>query len=147
MALASQQTDGERVVVYPSEQKYVQTQFGVYEHLMSRFRDHILGPSRNNMLICLGYSFNDEHINEAICDAASSSASNLTVIGFIGSETDLITQQGRLEAIATRCPSQISFYVGNKFFVGDALSSDDSNALLAMDLWKFENTAEMLGGQ
>lgn len=136
-------------MVYPSELKYIETQFGVYETLLKRFRDRMREQKKNNTLICLGYSFNDEHINNAIVDAVCERDCNLTVVAFSGMEKDILSQQHRLEGLATRCQTQMNFFVGshnNGFVLGDALEKDASNEVLARELWKFENVTNLLCG-
>lgn len=134
------------VVVYPSEQKYLQTQFGVYETLIGRFRSRLRAPNVNNCLVTLGYSFNDEHINEAIIDAINATASNLTVIAFVGSDPKAAEQQAQLTAIGARCDNRFNAYVGNSFHVGGALDESESKVLLAAELWKFEGLVDYIAG-
>ena len=134
------------VVVYPSEQKYLQTQFGVYETLIGRFRARLRAPNVNNCLVTLGYSFNDEHINEAIIDAINSKGSNLTVIAFVGPDDKAVEQQTQLTEIETRCDNRFNAYVGKSFCVGRALDKNEENALLAAELWKFENLVDYIAG-
>lgn len=134
------------VVVYPSEQKYLQTQFGVYETLIGRFRSRLRSASVNNCLVTLGYSFNDEHINEAIVDAVVALGSNLTVIAFIGSDANASGQKLRLEALAARCDKRFNAFVGNDFYVGDALDNTAATALLNEGLWKFEALVDYVAG-
>jgi hypothetical protein len=134
------------VVVYPSEQKYLQTQFGVYETLISRFRSRLRATNVNNCLVTLGYSFNDEHVNEAIIDAINAAASNLTVIAFVGPEPKAAEQQARLEAIEARCDNRFNAYVGNSFYVGGALDENESKILLEAGLWKFESLVDYIAG-
>jgi hypothetical protein len=134
------------VVVYPSEQKYLQTQFGVYETLMGRFREKLRAPGVNNRLVTLGYSFNDEHINEAIIDAVKSTDSNLTVIAFVGPDAKIDEQRQRMEDFAARCDQRFNAYVGNAFHVGGALDDADAKALLAEDLWQFEKLVKYIAG-
>jgi SIR2-like domain len=134
------------VVVYPSEQKYLQTQFGIYETLIGRFRNRLRTPDVNNCLIILGYSFNDEHINEAIIDAVGATGSNLTVIAFIGPSTKADEQQAQLKDIAARCDHRFNAYVGKDFYVGEALDETESKTLLEEELWKFENLVDYIAG-
>ena len=96
----------EPVVVYPSEQKYIETKFGIYEELMMMFRDRLRMKKQNNCLVTLGYSFNDTHINEAICDSVVARGSNLTVVAFIGPDDNLAKQTARINRIADRCDSR-----------------------------------------
>lgn len=134
------------VVVYPSEQKYLQTLFGVYETLMGRFRARLRRPSANNCLVTMGYSFNDDHINEALVDAMNSTGNNLTVIAFIGPDPNLVEQKSRLEAIANRCDQRFNAYVGKEFFLGGALDEGDASALLGEELWRFERLVDYVAG-
>lgn len=136
----------ETVVVYPSEQKYLQTQFGVYETLIGRFRSRLRAPNVNNCLVTLGYSFNDEHINEAIIDAINATGSNLTVIAFVGPDPKAVEQQVQLTAIEERCDNRFNAYVGNSFHVGGALDESESKVLLAAELWKFESLVDYIAG-
>ena len=147
---ANEDAADEPVIVYPSEQKYLQTQYGVYETLMNRFRNRLRSPSVNNCLIVLGYSFNDGHINEAICDAITSRGSNLTVIAFIGPDEDRNTQNARLEAFAERCDARFNAFIGSGatgHFVGHALDPDTAKPVLNSELWKFENLVDFVAGE
>ncbi len=136
----------ETVVVYPSEQKYLQTQFGVYETLMGRFRARLRAANANNCLVALGYSFNDEHINEAIIDAINSTGSNLTVIAFVGPDAKTSEQQDQLAEIQSRCDNRFNAFVGNSFYVGNALDEVEAKNLLEAELWKFENLVDYIAG-
>lgn len=147
---ANEDAADEPVVVYPSEQKYLQTQYGVYETLLGRFRNRLRASGVNNCLVVLGYSFNDEHINEAICDAVTSRGSNLTVIAFIGPEENRKRQNARLTAFGERCDSRFNAFVGSNdtgHFVGHALDADASKAVLDAELWKFEKLVDFIAGE
>lgn len=134
------------VVVYPSEQKYLQTQFGVYETLIGRFRSRLRTPNVNNCLVTLGYSFNDEHVNEAIIDAVNATDSNLTVIAFVGPDAKADEQRAQFTAIEGRCDNRFNAYVGSTLCVGRALDESESKALLTAELWKFENLVDYIAG-
>lgn len=136
----------EAVVVYPSEQKYLQTQFGVYETLIGRFRARLRAPNVNNCLVTLGYSFNDEHVNEAIIDAINATGSNLTVIAFVGPDAKAAEQQAQLTKIEARCDNRFNAFVGSSFHVGNALDSTEAKALLDAELWKFESLVDYIAG-
>ena len=147
---ANDDAAGEPVVVYPSEQKYLQTQYGVYETLIGCFRKRLRQTGVNNHLVVLGYSFNDEHINEAICDAVNFPRSNLTVIAFVGPEKDRDKQDQRLKAFSDRCDSRFNVFVGSKDegkFIGHALDVESSLSVLEANLWKFENLVAYIAGR
>lgn len=137
---------GDPVVVYPSEQKYLQTQFGIYEVIIGRFRERLRENRANNFLVTLGYSYNDEHINEAIIDAVIAKNSNLTVIAFVGPDSNIDEQKKRFKAIEERCDNRFNAYVGNMFHVGGALDDASTKTLLREELWKFESLVDYITG-
>ena len=144
---ANEDATNEPIIVYPSEQKYLQTQYGVHETLFSRFRNRLRASSVNNCLIVLGYSFNDEHINDAISDAITSRGSNLTVIAFIGPEENRERQNQRLTIFGKRCDSRFNAFIGSGatgHFVGHALDADMAKLVLNADLWKFEKLVDFI---
>lgn len=146
---ANEDASDEPVVVYPSEQKYLQTQFGVYESLIGRFRDRLRSNSVNNHLVVLGYSFNDEHVNEAIFDAINAPNSNLTVIAFVGPEEDIDAQKQRLQEFSKRCDYRFNVFVGgaeNGFFLGHATDAESAHKVLELELWQFENLVDYIAG-
>ena len=145
----SKDTAEEPVVVYPSEQKHLQTQYGVYETLISKFRERLRASRANNCLVVIGYSYNDEHINEAICDAVVSAGSNLTVISFVGSEQNSEEQKSRFERLEKRCDGRFNVFIGDQdsgSFIGRALDEDVANTVLDAQLWRFENLVGFLTG-
>lgn len=147
---ANEDAADEPVIVYPSEQKYLQTQYGVFEVLMSQFRNRLRASGVNNSLIVFGYSFNDEHINEAISDAVTSRGSNLTVIAFVGPEDNREQQNARLATFGERCDSRFNAFIGSGatgHFVGHALDPGGAAAVLNADLWKFENLVDFIAGE
>ena len=147
---ANKDAADELIVVYPSEQKYLQTQYGVYETLLNRFRNRLRDSGVNNCLIVIGYSFNDEHINEAISDSVTSLGSNLTVIAFIGPEENREQQNARMAAFGERCDSRFNSFIGSGttgHFVGHALDADSAKAVLNAELWKFEKLVDFIAGE
>ena len=146
---ANDDAANEPIVVYPSEQKYLQTQYGIYETLMSRFRDRLRSSNVNNCLVVLGYSFNDDHINEAISDAVTSRGSNLTIISFIGPEDDRDRQNERLESFAARCDSRFNAFIDSGdtgHFVGHAFDEDAAKTVVNAGLWEFEKMVDFIAG-
>lgn len=137
-------------VIYPSEQKYIQTQFGIYEELMGRFRNRLRIDSVNNCLVVLGYSFHDEHINEAIRDAINTRGSNLTVVAFIGPEKNRSQQDERLAKFAKHCDSRFNAFLGDGDsgkFIGNAVDKELAQAILSAKFWQFEKLVEFIAGE
>lgn len=141
--------NGEPVVIYPSEQKSEQIQYGVYEILINEFRDRLRRQSVNNCLIVLGYSFNDNHINKAIFDAMMSQGSNLTVIAFVGQEEkDISRQKERFTKFFERCDSRFNAFIGGPrgCFVGKAFDKESAQIILEAELWQFEKLTTFIAG-
>lgn len=137
----------ERVVVYPAEQKYVQTQYGAYETLLSLFRTRLRETRPNNTLVVLGYSFRDEHINAAIEDSIRSDKANLTVYAFVGPEHEPAAQEDRFRDLASRCNDRFNALVGQHVFIGTGLEQEEWEQVKSMDLWRFENLVRVLVGE
>ena len=134
-----------RLVIYPTEQKYVQTQYGVYETLMTRFRDRLRENRPNNKLVVLGYSFADDHVNLAIEDSLLSQR-NLTVYAFLGVEKNVSKQRQRLQEIADRCNARFNAWIGQTCFIGEGLENEEWESTKGEDLWKFENLVNFITG-
>ena len=147
---ANKDAKDEPVFVYPSEQKYLQTQYGIYENLIGRFRSRLRKTGVNNHLVVLGYSFNDEHINEVICDAINTPQSNLTMIAFVGPEQDREKQNQRLQTLSERCGSYFNVFIGDcdsGHFIGNAMDVELASKVLDAKLWRFENLVDYIAGQ
>jgi hypothetical protein len=142
-------TDNEAVLVYPTEQKYVETRFGVYETLLGRFRERLRAARPNNTLVVLGYSFNDEHINEAIFDAICYRGSNLTLFAFVGpnegasASADQIAQ---FNAVSSRCGARFNIFIGDNFASTSALEDHEARKVLELGLWRFEAVVDFIAG-
>ncbi len=138
--------DARRAVVYPAEQKYLQTQYGIYEMLMRRFRERLRDGDMNSKLVVLGYSFRDEHINVAIEDGIRTVGSNLTVHAFVGPENDVEAQKKRFEAMANRCDNRLNVVIGDNCHVGPAIDEAGWKEIAGKELWKFETLVGLLAG-
>lgn len=137
---------GERQVICPSEQKFFQAQYGIYEELLSRFRDRLREDRPNNKLVVLGYSLSDDHITEAIVDAVLTPGSNLTVYAFLGPAANLDSQIDRFETLVNRCNNRLNIIIGQHKFLGPALERTEWDAIKDKEMWKFENLVSVLVG-
>ena len=75
---------GEPVVIFPSSTKYKATQFDPFAQMISSFRK-TLAHQKDQVLIIMGYGFNDEHINAEIYNGIRNSNGSLSVVIFLGS--------------------------------------------------------------
>lgn len=141
-------TSKQPAVVYPAEQKYVQTQYGVYETLLGLFRERLrlVQDKPNNKLVVLGYSFGDEHINVAIEDSINTPGSNLTVYAFVGADSDTHAQERKFREIAERCDDRFNVLIGNHGFIGKGIEEEDHDDVLKLDTWKFESLVDLVIG-
>lgn len=142
----------EPVVIYPSEQKSQQIQYGIYETLMKKFRDRLRESNVNSHLVILGYSFNDDHINTAIRDAIASKNNNLTVIAFVGPEENIANQKKRLVKIFDPYVSQFNAFIGidpkgEDHFIGKAVDPSDAKIIHEAQFWRFENLTDFMTGE
>lgn len=133
-------------VIYPCEQKYVQSQYGVYEALLGRFRQRLRDPRPNNKLVVLGYSMRDEHIVEAILDGVRAPGSNLTVYVLVGAEPDEASQLGRFQKLVEQGMSRLNVMIGDSKFLGPALEKSDWDDIRSQNCWMFENLVGFLAG-
>ena len=140
-------TDEEyRHVIYPAEQKYVQTQYGVYEVLQKLFRDRLKKDMPNNRLVVLGYSFSDDHITTAIEDGILSPGSNLTVFAFIGGNVSEARKE-ILKSMAEKCDNRFNVFVGQSEYIGTGLNKEECETnMKTIDFSRFENIVDFLAG-
>ncbi len=141
--------NNEPVMVYPSEQKYIETRFGVYETLLSRFRARMRGPRPNNTLVTVGYSYGDDHINEAIFDAICFAGSNLTVFSFIGPVDGLEAKAEQLkvfEDFRKRCGQRLNLFISDEQALTTSVEPTEAKAILGLNLWKFEEITQLIAG-
>jgi hypothetical protein len=74
--------NSENVLIYPQATKYVETQKDPFAFLFSKLREQLNAISEN-LLICAGYSFGDQHINSEIDIALKSPNNKTTFVVFI----------------------------------------------------------------
>lgn len=77
------------LMVYPREAKYEDSYDQPFFEMMARFQRN-LRINNDTLLLCIGYSFNDKHINSAIEEALNQNPSfRLAIIdpGFDGEKT------------------------------------------------------------
>lgn len=96
----------EKMLVYPSIDKYLSSRKAPFVAYMDRFRKYLL--ENEKILFILGYSFNDEHVNEIIINGINNNA-RLSIFAFAYDEE---TYQRGLELF--KVYPNISFYTDKK---------------------------------
>jgi hypothetical protein len=139
-------TEDTRNVIYPAEQKYIQTQYGVYEILLRLFRDRLKKELPNNRLVVLGYSFSDEHINIAIEDGILAPGSNLTVYAFVGGSINQ-TRKDKLKEMSDRCDNRFNVFISTNEYIGSLNPEECLKMIKDCDYSRFENITKLLTGK
>ncbi|WP_260213813.1 SIR2 family protein [Lacticaseibacillus paracasei] len=78
--------EAENVMIYPTPLKDRSTLMVPYSDLFRNFQNHLASP--NAVLITLGYSFGDDHINRVILDNLSIPSFRLIVFGDSSTDND-----------------------------------------------------------
>lgn len=76
--------EAENVMIYPTPLKDRSTLMVPYSDLFRNFQNHLANP--NTVLITLGYSFGDDHINRVILDNLSIPSFRLIIFGDTGND-------------------------------------------------------------
>lgn len=140
--LSLESDPSQQIVIWPAATKYRETQIDPYAELLDRAR-YSLTPIRNDqrVLVVLGYSFGDSHINIEIDRALRSSNGNLTVAAFTPDKSPSgQLQEWHGDPDVSR---QVLIFCNNGFFHGDVEITSATDLLW----WKFENLVRLLEGQ
>lgn len=81
----------EDVLIYPQATKYVETQKDPFAFLFTKFRERLNSPTEN-LAICGGYSFGDQHINSEIDIALKTPGNKTTLVVFINELNEVLTE-------------------------------------------------------
>ena len=132
--------NGEAVVIYPSSMKYKETQYDPYAQMMMSFRK-CLNDFDNNVLVILGYGFNDEHINIEISNGIRNSKGALSVIIFCG--TKELPKTLQIWVNDRQINSQILILGKNGIWKdGNKVLSNNED----IEWYKFEKISDLLSG-
>lgn len=133
---------GKRILIWPASTKYRETQLDPYAQLMARARK-VLNPTQDmqRVLLIVGYSFGDSHINLEIERGLRASQGNLTIIAFVSDDAPT----GQLEKWYrdSEIKEQVLIFANKGFFHADDIRLSDVDLLW----WKFESIAKILKGE
>jgi hypothetical protein len=68
-------SDGDELLIHPSHRKYDESRRMPYFVMIDRLRAFLRGNQKPVALFIIGYSFNDDHLNEAIVESLNANAS------------------------------------------------------------------------
>lgn len=139
--LKRSQKQTSKIMIWPASTKYRETQLDPYANLMHRART-ALNPQGGSqrVLLILGYSFGDSHINLEIERGLRSSNGNLTVIVFTSDENPTGILQSWYQDKAIN--EQVLIFANNGFFHAEYKVVSDKS----IEWWKFENLTQILEG-
>ena len=126
------------VLIYPQATKYVETQKDPFALLFSKFRE-LMNSKSENLLICCGYSFGDQHINSEIEIALKSPINKTTMIIFIKEINEAIQIWLNDKTITER----IFVATCEGVYHGSAVIISD-NARPNLNWWKFSELSKFL---
>ena len=73
---SEREADGDELLIHPSHMKYDESRRMPYFVMIDRLRTFLRHKERPVALIILGYSFSDQHLNEAIVESLKANASS-----------------------------------------------------------------------
>jgi hypothetical protein len=128
----------EDVLIYPQATKYVETQKDPFALLFSKFRNQ-LNMISENLLICAGYSFGDQHINSEIDIALKSPNNKTTLVVFIKELNSTLTDWINNNSLSDRIfiASEKGIYHGSSNVIESTLGSN-------LTWWKFSNLIKFI---
>lgn len=128
----------EDVLIYPQATKYVETQKDPFALLFTKFRERLNSPSEN-LAICAGYSFGDQHINSEIDIALKAPKNKTTLVVFINNLNEVLTDWLKNTTISERIfvATSQGIYHGS-----DTLIYDSTKPML--NWWKFSELIKFI---
>ncbi len=131
----------QHVMIWPAATKYRETQNDPYAQILDLIRRK-LRPEGNQelVLVVMGYSFGDSHINHEITEALHASGKSLTVVAFVsGNGPEGIVSEWRND-MSIR--DQVRVHAKRGFFHGDTVVQTKVD----LPWWRFEVLTRLLGG-
>jgi hypothetical protein len=130
-----------QIMIWPASTKYRETQLDPYADLMCQARK-VLNPKNGTqrVLMVIGYSFGDSHINLEIERGLKASRGNLTVIVFTSEDNPKGILNSWYED--KNINEQVLIFAKKGFFHADQKITCKNDA----EWWKFENLTEILEG-
>ncbi|MGL5488928.1 MAG: SIR2 family protein, partial [Shewanella sp.] len=139
--LKRSQEQSAKIMIWPASTKYRETQLDPYANLMHRARA-VLNPrgGSQRVLLIVGYSFGDAHINLEIDRGLKASQGNLTVIAFTSDAEPSGVLRTWHEDNAIN--EQVLIFSDKGFYHGDHKATSENS----IEWWKFENLTQILEG-
>ncbi len=130
------------VMIWPASTKFRETQLDPFAQLLDLARKSLKSDGRSEkVLIVMGYSFADTHINYELDKALRDSEDSLTIVVFTSDNEP----EGKLKTWHEdeSINKQIRIYANKGFFHGGNAKSSTEELLW----WKFENIVKLIRGE
>ena len=131
-----------QVMIWPASTKYRESQLDPFAQLLTLARHALQSENQSEkVLVVLGYSFSDAHINSEIDRALKNSEGSLTIIVL----TSFDEPQGDLKNWSedASIKDQIRIYAKKGFYHGNEIKPSSTDLLW----WKFENFVRLIRGE
>ena len=132
------------ILIYPASTKYIETSIDPFSKLFEIARLSLkTDKEQQKVLVSIGYSFSDLHINKEIENAIIRSDGHLTLIIFIKDENNSVISRWRKSDIFK---NNVIIYSGNGVFHGDKEVAGIADGE-SLEWWKFEKLTNLLRGE
>ena len=129
------------IMIWPASTKFRETQLDPFAQLLTQARQALKSEDQSEkVLVVLGYSFSDEHINSEIDRALRNSEGSLTIAAFTSSDQPCGVLKTWHEDAFIK--DQIRIYSNKGFYHGNEVRTSQTDLLW----WKFENIVRLIRG-
>ncbi|MCB5271388.1 MAG: SIR2 family protein [Candidatus Cloacimonetes bacterium] len=130
------------IMIWPASTKFRETQLDPFAQLLTLARQALKSEDQSEkVLVILGYSYSDAHINSEIDRALRNSEGSLTIIAFSSSDEPCGNLKTWFED--TSIKNQIRIYTNKGLYHGDVVKTSTVDLLW----WKFENIVRLIRGE
>ena len=130
------------IMIWPASTKFRETQLDPFAQLLTLARQALKSEDQSEkVLVILGYSYSDAHINSEIDRALRNSDGSLTIVAFTSSDEPNGNLKTWYEDSAIK--DQIRIYSNKGFYHGNEVKTSPTSLLW----WKFENVVRLIRGE
>jgi len=130
------------IMIWPASTKFRENQLDPFAQLLTLARKALKSEDQSEkVLVILGYSYSDAHINSEIDRALRNSEGSLTIIAFSSSDEPCGNLKTWNEDASIK--DQIRVYTNKGFYHGDVVKT----STVDLPWWKFENIVRLIRGE
>lgn len=130
------------IMIWPASTKFRETQLDPFAQLLTLARQALKSEDQSEkVLVILGYSYSDAHINSEIDRALKNSEGSLTIVAFSSSDEPCGNLKTWHEDASIK--DQIRIYTNKGFYHGDVVKT----STVDLPWWRFENIVRLIRGE